>query len=54
MQARLEDLTKRMESIAGYRRVDRIVHDLDGYDLVFRYYERDDWKGGKPRLGEIF
>jgi S-adenosylmethionine decarboxylase len=26
---------------------------LDGYDLVFRYYERDDWKGGKPRLGEI-
>jgi S-adenosylmethionine decarboxylase len=44
--------SKRMESIAGYRRVDRIVHDLDGYDLVFRYYERDDWKGGKPRLGE--
>jgi S-adenosylmethionine decarboxylase len=45
---------KRMETIAGYRRVDRIVHDLDGYDLVFRYYERNDWKGGKPRLGEIF
>ncbi|XTI87223.1 S-adenosylmethionine decarboxylase [Cenococcum geophilum] len=43
----------RMDSIKGYRRVDRIVHDLDGYDLVFRYYERDDWKGGKPRLGEI-
>jgi S-adenosylmethionine decarboxylase len=48
------DKAKRMETIAGYRRVDRIVHDLDGYDLVFRYYERDDWKGGKPRLGEIF
>lgn len=44
---------KRMETIPGYRRVDRIVHDLDGYDLVFRYYERDDWKGGKPRLGEF-
>lgn len=45
--------SKRMETIAGYRRVDRIVHNLDGYDLVFRYFERDDWKGGKPRLGEI-
>ncbi len=43
----------RMESIKGYRRVDRIVHDLDGYDLVFRYYERFDWKGGAPRLGEV-
>jgi len=48
------DKAKRMETIPGYRRVDRIVHDLDGYDLVFRYYERDDWKGGKPRLGEIY
>lgn len=45
--------TGRMECIKGYKRVDRIVHDLDGYDLVFRYYERDDWKGGQaPRLGE--
>lgn len=43
---------KRMESINGYRRVDRIVHDLDGYELVFRYFERNDWKGGAPRLGE--
>ncbi|KAF2269455.1 S-adenosylmethionine decarboxylase [Lojkania enalia] len=43
----------RMDGIKGYRRVDRIVHDLDGYDLVFRYYERDDWKGGQPRLGEV-
>lgn len=40
------------EQVAGYRRVDRIVHDLEGYDLVFRYYERNDWKGGAPRLGE--
>lgn len=43
----------KMEKIKGYRRVDRIVHDFDGYDLVFRYYERDDWAGGAPRLGEI-
>ncbi|KAF2113851.1 S-adenosylmethionine decarboxylase [Lophiotrema nucula] len=43
----------RMDAIKGYRRVDRIVHDLDGYDLVFRYYEREDWKGGQPRLGEV-
>ena len=46
--------SKRVDSIPGYRRVDRIVHDLEGYDLIFRYYERDDWKGGKPRLGEMF
>ncbi|KAH7135062.1 S-adenosylmethionine decarboxylase [Dendryphion nanum] len=46
--------SSRMDTIKGYKRVDRIVHDLDGYDLVFRYYERDDWKGGIPRLGEIF
>jgi S-adenosylmethionine decarboxylase len=42
----------RMDAIEGYRRIDRIVHDLDGYDLVFRYYERLDWKGGAPRIGE--
>jgi S-adenosylmethionine decarboxylase len=46
--------SKRMDSLKGYRRIDRIVHDLDGYELVFRYYERNDWKGGAPRLGEIF
>ena len=43
----------KMEKIRGYRRVDRIVHDFDGYDLVFRYYERDGWEGGGPRLGEV-
>jgi len=42
----------RMESIKGYRRVDKVRHDLDGYDLVFRHFEREDWKGGCPRLGE--
>lgn len=45
--------SRRMESFRGYRRVDRIVHDLDGYDLVFRYFERLDWMGGAPRLGEL-
>ncbi|EGD93033.1 S-adenosylmethionine decarboxylase [Trichophyton tonsurans CBS 112818] len=44
----------KMESIPGYRRVDRIVHELDGYDLVFRYYERLDWRGGAPRIGENY
>jgi S-adenosylmethionine decarboxylase len=44
----------KMEKIKGYRRVERIVHDFDGYDLVFRYYERDDWVGGAPRLGEVY
>ena len=43
----------RLDQIRGYRRVDRIVHDLEGYELVFKYYERFDWKGGAPRLGEI-
>ena len=42
----------RAEHVEGYRRVDLIVHDLDGYDLVFRYYERNDWKGGAPCIGE--
>jgi S-adenosylmethionine decarboxylase len=42
---------KRIDSVKGYRRVDRIVHDLDGYDLVFRHFVREDWKGG-ARLGE--
>ncbi|MCJ1313193.1 spermidine resistance protein [Agyrium rufum] len=45
--------TSRMDSIRGYRRVDRIVHELQGYELVFRYFERWDWEGGAPRLGEI-
>lgn len=44
---------QRMERINGYRRVDRIVHDFEDYDLVFRYYEREDWVGGGgARMGE--
>ena len=42
----------RLDHIKGYRRIDRIVHDLEGYELVFKYYERLDWQGGAPRLGE--
>ncbi|KAJ5536532.1 hypothetical protein N7513_009718 [Penicillium frequentans] len=42
------------EHVEGYRRVDRIVHDLNGYDLVFRYYESNDWKGGHPGLVRRF
>lgn len=45
--------SKRMDNIEGYKRVERIVQDLDGYELVFKYFERFDWKGGAPRLGEI-
>ncbi|RPB21132.1 S-adenosylmethionine decarboxylase, partial [Terfezia boudieri ATCC MYA-4762] len=29
-----------IEDIKGYRRMDKIDHDLDGYDLSFRSYER--------------
>lgn len=53
VQMRAARKCMRMENIKGYRRVDRIVHDLDGYELVFKYYERFGWEGGAPRLGEI-
>ncbi|KAI8630229.1 S-adenosylmethionine decarboxylase [Xylariaceae sp. FL1651] len=44
---------KRMEKIQGYRRIDRIVHDFDDYELIFRFYEREDWIGGSGvRVGE--
>jgi len=43
----------KMDGLKGYRRIERIVHEFDGYDLVFRYYERNDWKGGAPRVGEV-
>ncbi|CCU76362.1 hypothetical protein BGHDH14_bgh01104 [Blumeria hordei DH14] len=43
----------KMDMVEGYRRIDRIVHEFDGYDLVFRYYERTDWLGGAPRVGEV-
>ena len=44
---------RRSLNVKGYRRVDRIVHDLNGYELEFRYFEKHDWRGGPPRLGEV-
>ncbi|KAL6722277.1 spermidine resistance protein [Lecanora helva] len=52
LQRHVARKSTRLDHIEGYRRVDRIVHDLEGYELVFKYYERHDWKGGAPRLGE--
>ena len=52
LQRQVERKSSRLDTINGYRRVDRIVHDLEGYELVFKYYERLDWEGGAPRLGE--
>lgn len=46
--------TKLVESVRGYRRIERIVHDFEDYDLVFRFYEREDWAGGNAaRVGEV-
>lgn len=42
----------RMDDIPGYKRVDRVLHDLEGYELVFRHFERVGFKGGRPRIGE--
>lgn len=49
----LPTLKRRVDCVPGYRCMDRIVHDFDDYDLVFRYYERDGWVGdGVARVGE--
>lgn len=46
-------ITRRIEPVGGYRRVERIVHEFDDYDLVFRYYEREGWSAGSgTRVGE--
>ena len=46
-------IKQRMERIKGYRRIDRVVHDFEDYDLVFRFYEREGWVGdGGARVGE--
>lgn len=45
---------RRLEGIKGYKRIDRIVHDFDDYDLVFRFYQREDWIGAEGmRVGEM-
>jgi S-adenosylmethionine decarboxylase len=42
-----------VDPVRGYRRIDRIVHDFEDYDLIFRFYERDGWAGDKgARVGE--
>ena len=43
----------RMDFMTGYKKKDSIVHELEGYELVFRYFEREGWEGGSPRLGEV-
>ncbi|WYZ38111.1 hypothetical protein EsH8_III_000025 [Colletotrichum jinshuiense] len=43
-----------VDPVRGYRRIDRIVHDFEDYDLIFRFYEREDWSGDREaRLGEL-
>ena len=53
LSAQQKEAAKKLDVVRGYRRVDRIVHDLEGYSLVFKYYEKLDWQGGPPRLGEV-
>ncbi|KAJ6790183.1 hypothetical protein PWT90_10706 [Aphanocladium album] len=41
------------DPVPGYKRVDRIVHDFDDYNLVFRFFEKDGFTGPKgARVGE--
>jgi S-adenosylmethionine decarboxylase len=43
-----------VDPVKGYRRMDRIVHDFEDYDLVFRFYEREGWVGERgARVGEV-
>ncbi|KAK0385302.1 hypothetical protein NLU13_7778 [Sarocladium strictum] len=43
-----------IDPVRGYKRIDRIVHDFEDYDLIFRFYEREGWVGDKgARVGEI-
>jgi S-adenosylmethionine decarboxylase len=45
---------KLVDPVTGYRRIDRIVHEFEDYDLVFRFYEKEGWAGGREaRVGEI-
>lgn len=48
------NVMRRIDPVSGYRRVERIVHEFDDYDLVFRYYEREGWSAGSgTRVGEV-
>ncbi|TLD13010.1 uncharacterized protein PgNI_02657 [Pyricularia grisea] len=47
------DQRLRVDSVPGYRQMDRIVHEFDDYDLVFRFYQREGWVGKEgARVGE--
>lgn len=35
-----EALARTLDGIAGYRKIDRIVYEFEGYDFVFGYYEK--------------
>lgn len=47
-------IKKTMDCVKGYRCTDRIVLGFEGYDLVFRYYEADNWveKENAVKIGE--
>lgn len=43
-----------VDPVRGYKRIDRIVHDFEDYDLIFRFYQREGWTGEKGvRVGEV-
>jgi S-adenosylmethionine decarboxylase len=43
-----------VDPVRGYKRIDRIVHDFEDYDLIFRFYQREGWTGEKgARVGEV-
>ncbi|CAI4212609.1 unnamed protein product [Parascedosporium putredinis] len=51
--SRRRHITRHIEPVRGYRRVERIFHEFDDYDLAFRYYEREGWNGAVgTRVGE--
>lgn len=47
-------IKKTMDCVKGYKCTDRIVLGFEGYDLVFRYYESDNWVEGENavKIGE--
>ena len=41
----------RLDQIPGYKRVERIVHDLEGYELVFKHYVKRWLEGWSTEIG---
>lgn len=53
-QAKGTAFQRLVDPVRGYKRIDRIVHDFEDYDLVFRFYEREGWVGERgARVGEV-